>query len=861
MPGVGKTQLAGAVARLEIESGSNIVAWINSESPEKLASGLSEVAERLGVADPHGNPEISAARLRDYFSSMTDSALIVLDNAKNPDAIRPFLPSTGSVRIIITSTDRSFHSLGREIHLGPLDRKDSKQYLCSSTGLDDSDGAGLVAEDLGDLPLALSAAASTIVNRHLNFETYRSFFLNYKLPDTLSRTPGHDYPISLRRALTLSVEALENSIGYRPGNSVLSIIAMLSPTGIKHSYLPDIDGNLGAILTKCAASSLISWSRLGDSIIMHRLVARTLRERTTSPGDRSHLIEHSLKVIEPHLFSTDDAWKNRHEVAYNADQIEAIWNTKLIDRSINDEILQRAFAARLWAVAKLTEIAQTEQSIAAGRINLETSQNLLGVNHRISRVARNNLASALERAGKPAEAIPLHTKNVISWTNWASLDDIETLISRNNLANAYRLTGQLRLSIWLHEKNLDYARKYANTHPNHIVIFQSSLATAYEDSGQLERAILFYRSTLDFINQMPVPTDSYTLAIKSNLAGSLWLNNRHQDAISMYEEILGTSEADLEHDHPIRLLIRNNLARVHASLGNYGKAIEDLNKIKTCCEESLDPAHPLAGMVINSIGIVYIQSGDLEKAIEVLTNNLLFRERVFGLDHLDTIASRANLAWALEIYGNVQRAVNLHETNLYHAMQSLTYDHPTSMSIRHNLASAYTKAGQAGIAIPQLARVLSDRTRTLGPRHADTLCSLNNLGNAYMFAGYADIAIRFLVRAQAEYKRSLGEQHPDTLTANQNVAIAYTFAKHYDRAIPIFEENLSLRESTQGLDHLDTLTSRNHLAEAYLLVNQSIDAFVLYKENLDICRRRFGNSHRWTSAAASNLSHALAARQ
>jgi hypothetical protein len=66
---VGKSQLAAAVARQQIAEGCPLIGWVNAETTGQLMTGLAEIADRCGVADPEGDSAASARRLREHLST------------------------------------------------------------------------------------------------------------------------------------------------------------------------------------------------------------------------------------------------------------------------------------------------------------------------------------------------------------------------------------------------------------------------------------------------------------------------------------------------------------------------------------------------------------------------------------------------------------------------------------------------------------------------------------------------------------------------------------------------------------------------------------------------------------------------
>jgi hypothetical protein len=135
MRGIGKTHVAAAYARSVIAEGQGVVGWVNAESDITQVTGLARIADRLGVADPNGDSAESARRLREHLITRPGPNLIVFDNAHAPDSLRIHLPSFGTTRVVITSTDRQFAEIGIPIDIDEFTRAESIAYL-SATALE-----------------------------------------------------------------------------------------------------------------------------------------------------------------------------------------------------------------------------------------------------------------------------------------------------------------------------------------------------------------------------------------------------------------------------------------------------------------------------------------------------------------------------------------------------------------------------------------------------------------------------------------------------------------------------------------------------------------------------------------------------
>jgi AAA domain-containing protein len=238
--GVGKTQLAAAYARQQAAAGCPLVAWVSAETTDVLVADLARVARAVGAADPDGGSVTSALRLRDYLQARQDRALLVIDNAVDADVVRRFVPGTGATAVIVTSTDHALAQLGTAVEVSVFDRDQSLTYLHARTGLNDREGAGRVAEELGDLPLALAQAASVIQVHCISYPDYLSRLASLPVSEVLTRRRGDPYPKGAAEAILLSLRAAEDTDESGLTTRLLAVIAVLSPTGVQRAVLPEI---------------------------------------------------------------------------------------------------------------------------------------------------------------------------------------------------------------------------------------------------------------------------------------------------------------------------------------------------------------------------------------------------------------------------------------------------------------------------------------------------------------------------------------------------------------------------------------------------------------------------------------------
>ena len=212
------------------------------------------------------------------------------------------------------------------------------------------------------------------------------------------------------------------------------------------------------------------------------------------------------------------------------------------------------------------------------------------------------------------------------------------------------------------------------------------------------------------------------------------------------------------------------------------------------------------------------------QSIRIAEPLLADQERVLGVDHYDTLATRNHLALGYYNAGRTAEATALHEKNLRDYQRVLGADHPHTLAVRGNLGLAYRAAGRAAEAIALHEKNLPDSERVLGGDHDDTLIARGYLASAYQAAGRTAEAIALHEKNLPDCERVLGADHPYTLEARRDLAVAYQAAGRTAEAVTLLEQALAECERVLGGDHPGTLQTRKGLAIAYQAASRTAES-------------------------------------
>ena len=305
MGGVGKTQLAVEYIYRH-KPDYKVIWWIRSEEPATMAADYASLAASLDLPEKDFQDQSETVRAVKRWLEHNSGWLLIFDNAHDPEAIRDYIPQGGAGHVIITSRNPGWGSVARLLPVKEFDRADSIEFLLRRTGQDDQDAADALADELGDLPLALEQAGAYIEATGITLTDYQELFRSRRRELWEDESPPPDYLDTVATTWSLAME--EVSKKSPAAADLLNICAFLAPDEISPGMLGEGAEFIPEPLASTAADrlamnrvisvlrrySLIDAS--GESISVHRLVQAVVRDRM-SESDAKKWVETAVRLL------------------------------------------------------------------------------------------------------------------------------------------------------------------------------------------------------------------------------------------------------------------------------------------------------------------------------------------------------------------------------------------------------------------------------------------------------------------------------------------------------------------------------------------------------------------------------------
>jgi hypothetical protein len=378
--------------------------------------------------------------------------LLVFDNAERPEDIVPWLPGNGG-HVLITSREQGWDEVAVPVEVDVLARPESVTILKARvSGLGEIETDQL-ADQLGDLPLAIAQAAGFMAETGMAAAQYLDL-LDTRAGQLLGHGAPKTYPTSLAAATQLIADRLARE---DPAAAELaSLCAFLAPAPIPEELITATVGEQPGQLAVRAADPLAWHQTLAhlarQSLVridhrglqMHKLTQAILRDRLT-PADADAIRSRAEAIL-----AASDPGDPTNPVTWPR-WVRLMPHLLAADLSATDNPDLRWLASNACSYLIQRGDPRACHDLASGL--RQHWRDRLGDDHELVLAITRYLGWALRWMGRHAEARDLHRDTLDRQRRVLGEDHPETMFSANNLAADLLGLGEVRAALNLAQRH------------------------------------------------------------------------------------------------------------------------------------------------------------------------------------------------------------------------------------------------------------------------------------------------------------------------------------------------------------------------------------------------------------------------
>lgn len=732
LSGTGKTRLSVEYA-LQHASDYSALLFVTADSPDALDRNLAALCDSLVLDLPEQDAAEEEIRVGAAIRWLQKETrwLLVLDNADSADAmsaVEQLVPHLGRGHVLVTSTNSEWPAEFDAFELDVLAREASVAFLLERTAgarvnvQSDEHDAAAIANEIGDLALALEQSAAYVRRFRISFAEYLTRWRDQqsKVRSTRdarstkeSRGVGVTWRISFEQ-LSAGAQAVLRVLSWFAADPVPRDAVTRSRDG--ELWKPVFAGtdahgdpqSIEEFVAELAGLSLLKFETGNSALRMHRLVAEAARAQAGVYEKRVSL-DVAVELIATFLLTDVQADDVRAWPRWQPMESHVVAVLNAAEKAQQQSDIQAILTSGLGVY--LTSRAQFKRAETLIRRSLAINESIFGVDAPETATGLHNLAHLLQTTNRLGEA--------------------ETLM-RRALAISEAQYGPMHEALSVHLSNLSHLLNATNRREEAEALVRRALAIDEKSLGAHHPAVALRLN---------------------NLAMILSDTDHPQEAESLMQRALAIDEAAFGPDHPTVASSLNNLAELFKVDGRLTQAEPLLQRALSITEASYGPDHPETAVSLNNLAMLLYATHRTDEAERMIKRALAINEASYGSEHRIVGTGLSNLGQMLEGTGRTGEAVPITRRALDIASASYAADHPTVINRLTNLVRMLIETEQWEEAATNTRRLLDVSLNARvkhGARNENEDVLAQNMALLLQKAGIAEVDA--LQQVQALYR-------------------------------------------------------------------------------------------------------------